>query len=93
MQAALGKTLADTVDCQRRDLDLLGNDGIFVCAAFFSIVGQEQDAGAFAFSFGMALGLAQAHQLITLGLGQRNMIFFRGHGISLLRLIHSARFS
>ena len=91
VQAALGKALAGTGDGERDNLDLLGDGGIFVCPTFFGFVGQKQNAGAFALALGVALGLAQAQKLGALGFGQRHVIFFRGHWISLLRLIHSTR--
>ena len=41
VQAALGETLANAIDGERRDLDLLGNSGIFVRAAVFGFVGEK----------------------------------------------------
>ena len=69
--------MTDTIDGRQTDFDLGGDFGVRFCPAFLAFVGEKQNAGAFAFSLGMALEVAPTGEFFTLGFGQTNMIFFR----------------
>lgn len=65
VQVTRSEPLADSGDGGRCDLDLLGDGGIYGRPAVLGLVGQKQNAGALAFPFGMALGIAQSPKLFA----------------------------
>jgi hypothetical protein len=68
-QSAFGKALTHTIDREWGDPDGLSDVAILFCAACLVFIGQEQDAGAFAFPFGAALGLAPTGKCFAFSFG------------------------